>query len=202
MHVLLLRALLTMLSINDLGPGSLILLEGVPYQVLEVSHLHMGRGGSSVQTKIRNLKTNQVFNRNFKQADTFEEAEIEKRQLKFVYSHRGEFVFQDPQNPKNRFLLPQEIIGENKKWLKPHLELTALFLDNKPLNIQLPIKMDFKVTEAPPGVQGDRSNAGTKLVTIETGAVISAPLFINAGDIIRINTETGEYVERVEKASL
>lgn len=189
-----------MLSINDLKSGSLILIDGSPYQVLEVSHLHMGRGGSSVQTKIRNLKTGQVLNRNFKPADTFEEAEIEKRPLKFIYHHRGEFVFQDPKDPKNRFPLPEEIIGENKKWLKPNMELVALFLDDKPLNIQLPIKMDFQVTEAPPGLQGDRSSAGTKAATIETDAVIQVPLFINEGDVIRVNTETGEYVERVEKA--
>lgn len=188
-----------MLSINDLKPGSLILIEKTPYQVLEVSHLHMGRGGSSVQTKIRNLRTGQVFNRNFKPADSFEEADIVKRPLKFIYSHRGEFVFQDPQDAKKRFPLPAEIIGENKKWLKSNLELTALFLDDKPISIQLPIKMDFKVVESPPGLQGDRSQAGTKTATLETGAVIQVPLFINEGDVIRVNTETGEYVERVEK---
>jgi len=189
-----------MLSINDLKPGSLILIEKTPYQVLEVSHLHMGRGGSSVQTKIRNLRTGQVFNRNFKPADSFEEADIVKRPLKFIYSHRGEFVFQDPQDAKKRFPLPAEIIGENKKWLKSNLELTALFLDDKPISIQLPIKMDFKVVESPPGLQGDRSQAGTKTATLETGAVIQVPLFINEGDVIRVNTETGEYVERVGKA--
>lgn len=189
-----------MLSINDLKSGSLIMVEEAPYQVLEVSHLHMGRGGSSVQTKIRNLKTGQVLNRNFKPADTFKEAEIEKRPLKFLYHHRGEFVFQDPKDAKNRFPLSEEIMGENKKWLKPNTELIALFLGEKPLNIQLPIKMDFEVTEAPPGIQGDRSQAGTKAVTIETGALVQAPLFINTGDMVRVNTETGEYVERVEKA--
>lgn len=188
-----------MLTINDLKSGSLIIIESAPYQVLETSHLHMGRGGSSVQTKIRNIKTGQVFSRNFKPADTFEEAEIEKRPLKFLYHHRGKFVFQDPKDAKNRFPLPEDVIGENKKWLKPNIELIALFFNEKPLNIQLPIKMDFKVTEAPPGIQGDRSQAGTKAVTIETGAVIQAPLFINTGDIIRINTEAGEYVERMEK---
>ncbi|MBI2592674.1 MAG: elongation factor P, partial [Candidatus Colwellbacteria bacterium] len=160
-----------MLSINDLKSGSLILVDGAPYQVLEVAHLHMGRGGSSVQTKIRNIKTGQVLSRNFKPADTFEEAEIEKQPLKFLYHYRGEFVFQDPKDAKNRFPLPEDVIGENKKWLKPNIEIVALFLDEKPLNIQLPIKMDFVVTEAPPGIQGDRSQAGTKTATIETGAV-------------------------------
>ncbi len=172
----------------------------------------MGRGGSSVQTKIRNIKTGQVLSRNFKPADTFAEAEIEKRPLKFLYQHRGTFVFEEPGRPaqqdearpsemggKNRFPIPEDVIGEKQKWLKPNMELVALFLDEKPLNIQLPIKMDFLVTEAPPGIQGDRSQAGTKTATLETGAVVQVPLFINTGDTIRINTETGEYAERVKK---
>lgn len=189
-----------MLSINDLKSGVLILIDGAPYQVLEVSHLHMGRGGSSVQTEIRNLKTGQVLHRNFKPADTFEEARVEKKPLVFLYSHRGEYVFTEPNNPKNRFSLKERTVGENKKWLKTNTPVTALFLEEELINLSLPIKMDFKVIEAPPGTQGDRSSAGTKAVTLETGAIIQAPLFINIGDIIRVNTETGGYVERVEKA--
>jgi len=189
-----------MLSINNLKSGSLIIMEGAPYQVLEVTHLHMGRGGSSVQTKIKNLKTGQVLSRNFKPADSFEEAEIEKRPLTFLYAHRGDYVFVDPKNPKNRFILKEGELGENKKWLKPQTQVTTIFLKEELLNFVLPIKMDFKVTEAPPGVQGDRSQAGTKTITIETGATIQVPLFINTNDIIRVNTETGEYTERAEKA--
>ena len=160
-----------MLSINDLKSGSLIIIEGVPYQVLEVSHLHMGRGGSSVQTKIRNLKTGQTYNRNFKPSDTFSEADVEKRPLKFLYHHRGEFVFEEPKNPTQqgetrpqkgrRFPLPEDVIGNNQKWLKPNTELTAVFMGEELLNLIMPIKMDLKVTEAPPGVQGDRAQSGT-----------------------------------------
>lgn len=188
-----------MLTINDLKSGSLIIIENTPYQVLEVSHLHMGRGGSSIQTRIRNLKTGQVFNRNFKPADNFEEADIQKRPLLFIFQHRGEYVFSDLKDRSKRFSLKEAAVGENRKWLKPSIELTALFLGEELLNLWLPIKMDFKVIEAPPGIQGDRSQAGTKAVTIETGAVTQAPLFVNVGDIIRVNTKTGEYVERVEK---
>ncbi len=189
-----------MLSINDLEPGSLIELDGVPYQVLEVAHQHIGRGGSSVQTKIRHLKTGQVLSRNFKPADMFKEADVEKRPLKFLFQHRGEYTFIDPQKPNERFPVREEFIGENKKWLKPNTEITAVFFNEELLTIILPIKMDFEVTEAPPGVQGDRSSAGTKTATLETGAAVQVPLFINTGDIIRINTEKGEYVERVKKA--
>lgn len=189
-----------MLSINDLKPGSLVLIDGAPYQVMEVAHQHIGRGGSSIQTKIRHLKTGQVLSRNFKPADMFEEADIEKRSVKFIYHHRGEYMFQDPKDAKNRFPLSEDIIGDNAQWLKPNTELTIVFLEEEPLTIILPIKMDFKVTEAPPGLQGDRSSGGTKAVTLENGTVVQVPLFINEDDIIRINTETGEYAERVEKA--
>ncbi len=206
-----------MLSINDLQSGSLIIIDGAPFQILEVAHQHIGRGGSSIQTKIRNVKTGQVLSRNFKPADKFDEANIEKRQTKFIYQHRGAYMFQDlpkPQesgrdpgskslgtkDPKNRFELSEDILGDSAKWLKPNIELTVLFLEEEPINVILPIKIDFKVTEAPPGIQGDRSSAGTKSVTLENGTIVQVPLFINQDDVIRINTETGEYAERVEKA--
>lgn len=189
-----------MLSINDLEPGTLIELDGVPYQVLEVAHQHIGRGGSSVQTKIRQLKTGQVLSRNFKPADMFEEADVEKKPLKFLYHHRGDFVFVEPQRPPNRLTVKEETMGENQKWLKPDVEVTGVFFNGELLTLALPIKMDLKVTEAPPGIQGDRSSAGTKTAVLETGAAIQVPLFINSGDVIRVNTETGEYVERVSKS--
>lgn len=188
-----------MLSINDLKSGTLIVIDHTPYQVTEVAHLHMGRGGSSVQTKIKNLKTGQVLSRNFKPADSFEEAEIEKKPLTFLYAHREEYVFQEPGNPKNRSSLQGNTIGSAMKWLKKNTDVTALFFKGELLNLVLPIKMDFKITEAPPGERGDRAQSGTKTATIETGAVIQVPLFINTGDIIRVNTETGAYVERVQK---
>lgn len=202
-----------MLSINDLKPGSLITIEGVPYQILEVAHQHIGRGSSSVQTKIKHLKTGQVLSRNFKPADMFEESDVEKKPLKFLYHHRGEFVFVELEPPakqsearpeksgrQNRFPVTKEIIGSAEKWLKPNVELTGVFFNGELMTMILPIKMDFEVSEAPPGIQGDRSSSGTKAVTIETGAIVQAPLFINTGDVIRINTEKEEYVERVKKA--
>src|SRR3989338_9665657 len=201
-----------MLSINDLKPGSLVLVDGAPFQILEVAHQHIGRGGSSIQTKIRNLKNGQVLSRNFKPADKFEEADIEKRPTKFIYfltvrnkasngASRGAYMFQDPKDPKNRFELSKDILGDNAKWLKPNIELTVLFLEEEPINVILPIKIDFKVIEAPPGIQGDRSSAGTKAATLENGTVVQVPLFINQDDVIRINTETGEYAERDRKST-
>lgn len=189
-----------MLTINALKNKMIVMIDGVPYQILEVRHLHMGRGGSSVQTRIRNLRSGQVFSRNFKPADTFIQADIEKRTLLFIYTHRGEYVFAEKDDPKNRSSLKSEAIGDSGRWLKPNCEVEAIFLSGRLLGVNAPIKMDFVVSEAPSGFKGDTAQGGTKAVTIETGTKIQTPLFINAGDVIRINTETGEYVERVSKS--
>lgn len=189
-----------MLSYTDLKKGVLFIYNGEPHEVLEANFSRMQQRKAVVQAKIRNLASGKTYDISFQPSDQFAEAEVEKRSLIFLFQHRGEFMFQNPKDAKNRFLLPEEIVSDSKKWLKPNTLLTALFFQNKILGLTLPIKMDFEVTEAPPGVQGDRSQSGTKTIKIETGAVIQAPLFINTGDIVRVNTETGEYAERVEKA--
>ena len=189
-----------MLSINDISVGTHIVYEGAPYEVLEVHHLHIGRGSSSIQTKLKNLKTGQTLARNFKPADIFEEAGIKKQKVKYLYHHRDEYWFSEEQNPKNRFALSEEQLGDIVRFLKPNTTVEALNFKENILNINLPIKMDFKVVEAPPAIRGNTAQGGNKTVAIETGAQIIAPLFINEGDIIRVNTQTGMYVERVEKS--
>ncbi len=188
-----------MLGINNLQNGTNIVYEKTPYQVLEVLHLHIGRGGSSIQTKLKNLKTGAVLNRNFKPSDVFEEADILKQKVKYLYSHREEFWFCEKNNQSNRFKLSREQIGSAINFLKPNTFVEALNFKGAILNVTLPIKMDFKVTEAPPSTRGNTAQGGTKTVTIETDASIVVPLFINEGDAIRVNTQTGEYVERIEK---
>ena len=152
-----------------------------------------------VQAKIRNLRTGKQVDLTFQPSDHFEAASIEKRPFVFLYAHRGDFVFCHAEDKKNRITLSENEVADQKKWLKPQVAVEALFFGEKMLSFTLPIKMDFKVTEAPPGIQGDRSSSGSKAVTLETGAVVQVPLFINTDDIIRINTETGEYFERVAK---
>lgn len=189
-----------MLSINDLASKLVVMIDGAPYQVLEVKHLHMGRGGSSVQTRIRNLLTGQVLSRNFKSGDSFGEADVEKRELAFVYAHRDEFVFVPPGKPGERVMLKREQIGNAAQWLKPNESVTALFLEGRLVSITPPIKVELRVIDAPAGIRGDTVSGATKEVILETGAKISTPLFVKEGDIVRVNTETGKYSERVEKA--
>ena len=189
-----------MLTYTELKKGVLFVRDGVPFEIMDASFSRMQQRKAVVQAKIRNLVTGKLQDVTFQPSDQFEEANVTKKPLMFLYEHRGDFVFVEPENRQKRFILSLDQIGDNKKWLIPNTTITALFFDENLLNFVLPIKMDLKVTEAAPGVQGDRATQGTKSVTVETGAVIQAPPFINAGDIIRINTETGTYVERVEKA--
>ena len=174
-------------------------MHGEPYEVVDAAFSRMQQRKAVVQAKIRNLKTGKVTERNFQPSDQFPEAQVRKTTLQFLYMHRNEYVFVDPADLKKRSTIEERVIGDYRRWLKPHTDVTALFFDDALIGLRLPIKMDFAVTEAPPGIQGDRSTSGNKSVTIETGTVVQAPLFMNTGDIIRVNTETGDYVERVEK---
>lgn len=189
-----------MLNINDLQNGIYIVYEEASYQVIDVRRLHIGRGGSSIQTKLKNLKTGQVLARNFKSADQFLEADIEKCQVKYLYNHKEEFWFSEENNQANRFKLSKEQLGDTTHFLKPNIIVESLNFKGQILNINLPIKIDFKVIEAPPAIRGNTAQGGTKTITVETGASIIVPLFVNEGDIIRVNTQTGEYAERVEKS--
>ncbi|MBI2033791.1 MAG: elongation factor P [Candidatus Liptonbacteria bacterium] len=188
-----------MLSYTDLKKGTLFVKDGEPYEVLESNFLRMQQRKAVVQTKIRNLISEKIVDQNFQASDYFEEADVEKKEAVLVYCHRGEFWFTEPNNPKNRFSVSNEVLGERAKFLKPNTKVQILAWSGRIIRVELPIKMDFKVIEAPPAVRGNTAQGGTKTVVIEGGARVSAPLFVNEGDLIRINTETGEYVERGQK---
>lgn len=188
-----------MINYNDLKPGVVFILDGQPYQVLEFNFLRMQQRKPVAQTKIKNLISGKIISRNFQPSETFEEAEADYRTVKFLYNHRGKFIFCDEKDPSKRFELDEEWLGGTSQYLKPNSLVDVMEFDGKIININLPIKMDFKVIEAPPGVKGNTAQGGTKAVKIETGAMINVPLFVETGDIIRINTETREYVERVDK---
>lgn len=190
-----------MLNYNDLRPGVIFILENAPYEVLEFHFLRMQQRKPVAQTKIRNLINGRVLDRTFHQNETFEEAEIKREKVKFVYSHRDKFVFCYADNPSERFELPPEKIGDSSKYLKPNSLIEAAIFNNEIVNIILPIKMDFEVIEAPPNIKGSTASGGNKVVIIETNAKVNVPLFIEQGDIIRVNTQTGEYSERVEKGN-
>ncbi|MEK7542565.1 MAG: elongation factor P [Patescibacteria group bacterium] len=190
-----------MLSYYDLRKGVQFLLEGQPYEVLEFQQMRKAQDVTVAQTKLRNLLSGKVMERNFHLNDTFEEAELPKFPAKFLYNHRGKFVFCFEDNPGKRFEFSQETLENTANFLRPNLPVTAIMFKDQIVNIGLPIKIYLKVKEAPPGVKGDRSQGGTKAVTLETGAVVQVPLFVETGDTIEVNTETGEYTRRIEKSA-
>jgi len=187
-----------MLTYSELQKGVKIILAGQPYEILEAKSLFKGRGHSVLQARTKNLISGNVVSKTFHPSDTFEQAEISKFKAEFLYSNQGKFFFSEKGTPKKRFDLTKEQIGEIFQFLKPGQEVEVLKFKEKVINISLPIKIQLKVIEAPPGVQGSRSQPGTKQITLETGAKINAPLFIKEGDIIEINTETAKYVRRVD----
>jgi elongation factor P len=188
-----------MLAHNDLRKGTRFVLDGQPFEVLEFFPVKMQQRRAVIQSKIKNLITGATIERNFHQGDVFEEAEIAKIEIKYLYKHRDKFVFCENKNPSKRFEFSAEQIGNNAKILKPNEVIDGLMFEGNIINISLPIKVQLKVTEAAPGMKGDRAQSGTKLVKVETGAEINAPLFVKEGDIIEINTVTNEYVRRVNE---
>jgi elongation factor P len=172
-------------------------MDGMPYEVIDMHFLRMQQRKATVQTRIRNLITGKLLDRNFQGSDNFEEAEIDKKNAMFIYAQKGEYWFHEEGNPKARFSLPAELVGEQGQFLKPNTKVQTMIFNEKVINVEIPIKMDFKVIEAPPAIRGNTAQGGNKSVMIEGGAHVNVPLFINEGDMIRINTSTGDYVERL-----
>src|SRR3989338_3076323 len=185
------------LGINDVKKGSLIVIEGDPYLVMLVSHQHIGRGSANAQFKVKNLVNGKIFDKTFRPAETFEEAELERMDAQFIYARSAEYWFHEIGNPGNRFSISEETLGNQAGFLKPQMIVRAVKFDERIINVEVPIKVEYKVVEAPPNVRGNTAQGGTKQVVIETGVKVSTPMFVETGDVIRVNTETGEYVERI-----
>lgn len=188
-----------MLTHTDLKKGVQFIYEGQPWEVLEAQLLKMAQRRPVIQSKIRNLLDGRVQEKNFQQGDVFQEADLEKKDIKFLYQTKGQYFFCEPNDPSKRFSFTEDQIGVQAKYLRPNEIVIGIVFEDKIINFKLPIKVKLKVKESAPGVKGDRAQGGTKEAVLESGAVIQVPLFIEEGDVIEINTETDEYVKRVEK---
>jgi elongation factor P len=184
-----------MLNINQLKVGKVIEENNEPYIITETHHHKMARGGAVLKTKLRNLISNNVLEKTFQGNDKAKEAETEKKKADYLYKDENEAYFMNNESFE-QFSISLDQLGDQAKFLKEGTEVTVLYFQSQAVSIELPIKMEFKVISSPPGVKGNSAGNVNKTVEIETGANVSAPLFINEGDIIKINTETGEYVER------
>ncbi len=186
-----------MLSINDLKVNTTFKYQNDPYIVLKAAHLKMGRSAAVLQAKIKNLKNGQTLERNFKPADKFEETNLDKKKADFLYTEGDKSYFMD-QNYE-QFFIPKDLIAEQLKFLKEGLSINVLYFDDQAIGIELPPKVNLQVIEAPPAVRGDTAQGSViKLIKLETNYELNAPIFIKQGDTVRVNTDTGEYVERVK----
>jgi elongation factor P len=188
------------LNYNEIKERKYIIYDNSPYEVLSSKVGSKGGYKAVNVTKLKNLITGKVTEVSFHQSEVVEEADIEFKEAKFLYKdNKGELWFSDPKDPKNRFKLTEELIGMPAKFMKANSIVETMIYDEKVIGVHLPIKVDLKVTEAAPAVKGNTSGNATKQITLESGAIINAPMFITEGEVITVNTEDGQYVSRAGK---
>jgi elongation factor P len=190
---------MSLLEYSDITEKKYIVMDGTPYEVISAHVFRKQQRKPVNATKLKNLMTGKVTEYSFHVSDKVEEAEIEERQVKYLYTNRGEWWFAEAEDPSKRFKVTEEQVGPQGKFLKPNTVIGQFLFREQPMSFRMPITADLKVTEAQPAVKGDTVTGGSKTVTLENGATINVPLFVNEGDVLRINTETGEYRERVGK---
>ncbi len=193
---------MSQLQYNEIREKKIIIYNDEPCEVIESHVARTQQRKPQNQVKLKSLIAGKTIAATFHVSESADEADITKRDITFLYHNKGEYWFCDPQDKSKRFKLDGALIGEAEKFLKQNGNVTALVWENdeeeeKIIKVTLPIKMNFVVKEAPPAVRGDTSKSGMKIITLENGATLNAPMFISEGDVISVNTETGEYVERV-----
>jgi len=184
-----------MLGLSDIKSGKNIVLDGAPYAVLYHEHSKTGRAGAVLRTRIKNLLTGAVLEKTFQGYDKVEEADITKSKAQFLYKEGENFAFMDNESYE-QFNLSAEVLGDAVNYLIEGTEVLVLNFNGMAINIELPVKMTLRVVEAPPGVKGNSVTTGGKVAKLETGLMVSVPLFIKEGEEVIINTERGEYVGR------
>ena len=193
---------MSQLEYSEIREKKIIIHSDEPCEVVESHVARTQQRKPQNQVKLRSLISGKVFPATFHVSDSADEADITKREITFLYQNKGEYWFCDPEDKSKRFKLDEALIGVAGKFLKQNGSVAALVWTNdedeeKIIKLSLPIKMEFIVKEAPPAVRGDTSKGGVKVIVLENGATLTAPMFIKEGDKISVNTETGEYVERV-----
>lgn len=185
---------------NNVTPKRTITMDGDPYLVLSSNIAKKDRQKASNNVRMKNLRTGQVISKTLHQSDVFEEADVTKREVKYLYQNRNEYWFCEPDNPRDRFSLDGETVGHLENFVTENSLVQALVYNDQIMSVITPIKVELKVKEAPEAVKGNTSSGATKEATLVTGYTLQVPQFINEGDVIAVNTETGEYSSRVEKS--
>lgn len=185
-----------MLNLNEIKLGKVLEINNEPYVVVSADHHKMGRGGAVLKVKLKNLINGNTLNKTFQGNDKGAEADTEKKKSNYMYKDEAKAYLMDNESYE-QFELDLEAIGGKTQFLKDGIDVDVLYFQGNPVALSLPVKMEFKVISAPPGVKGNSAGNVTKQVELETGLSIAVPLFVNEGDVIRVNTDTGDYVERV-----
>lgn len=185
-----------MISVNDFKTGVTIELDGQAYQVVEFQHVKPGKGAAFVRAKLKNVQSGATIERTFRGGEKVPKAHLDRREMQYLYSDGDGYVFMDNENYEQITIGPNQI-GEGIKWLLENMNIHVLIFQNNIIGIELPNFVELEVTDTEPGIKGDTATGATKNATLETGAVVQVPLFVNTGDRLRIDTRTGQYMERV-----
>jgi len=185
-----------MYDTSDIRKGLKVLIDGNPYTVVEFQFVKPGKGAAFTRTRFKNLLSGAVIERNIRSGEKLEPANVEERSMQFLFREGEDFVFMD-QATYEQMHVGKDIIGDDTRFLKDNLECAVLIFNDRPVGVTLPNFVEIRVVKSEPGARGDTSGGATKQATLETGAVINVPLFIKEGELLRIDTRSGEYVERV-----
>ncbi|BAU23516.1 elongation factor P [Caldimicrobium thiodismutans] len=180
---------------SDFRRGLKIEWEGKPYEVIDFQHSKVAQGQATVRTRLRDLTTGRVFEVNFRSGEKFEKPDLQEKEIQYLYREGDRFVFMDLEDYDQIYVTEAEV-GEAAKFLVENLQVKVLYYKGRVIGIELPKTVELKVVHTEPGIKGDTVSAVTKPATLETGAVIQVPLFVKEGDVIKVDTRTGEYLER------
>ena len=184
-----------MISAGDFRNGMCFEMDGQVFQVVEFQHVKPGKGAAFVRTKYKNVKTGSVVERSFNPNEKFEQAQLERNDMQYIYADGDLYYFMDQETYEQR-PISKENIGDNIRFLKEEMICKVLSYKGEIFGVELPIVVELEITECEPGVRGDTTNNATKISTLETGATVKVPLFVNQNEVIRVDTRTGEYLER------
>lgn len=184
-----------MISVNDFKTGVTIEMEGQVFQVMDFQHVKPGKGAAFVRAKLRNVKTGSTVEKTFRAGEKVTRAHLEKREMQFLYKDTEGYIFMDNES-YDQISISQDTLGDGSKWLLENMIIEVLMFQGNILGIELPNFVELTVVETEPGVKGDTATGATKLARLETGVAVHVPLFINEGDRLRIDTRTGQYMER------
>jgi len=182
---------------SDFKTGLSIEVDGEVYTILEFQHVKPGKGGAFVRTRLRHVKTGRVQDKTFRAGEKMEQARLERKKMQYLYNTGDEFIFMDLED-YDQIPVRAEQVGDARKFLKDGLEVDMTLYKGELMGVELPITIEATVQQTDPGVRGDTATGGSKPATLETGAVVQVPLFVNIGDVIRVDTRTGEYLDRVK----